>query len=120
MASIGQGQNTRGVEHREEMCMVHGAERNLSMMHDEADLMDDLAQYLMTTRGNNPFRTPPQTPLNADIDMGPSPPLSPMDNSPESLRGCRRERRSQMKSLQILGPEACGAVVDQWKKGRAA
>lgn len=118
MVSTGRGPSADDGVPMKESRMILGAEQNLNTMHDEAELMDDLAQYLTMARGNNPFRTPPQTPVDADIDMAPSPPLSSVGNSPESLRSGRRERRSQMKSLQILGPEACAAVVDKWRKDK--
>ncbi|RDB24364.1 hypothetical protein Hypma_008396 [Hypsizygus marmoreus] len=89
------------------------------------------AQYLFTSRSRtslgsgvssilNPFKTPPATPMAIDGDEEmhmDEPPLSPVGNSPDSAKSQRRRRaeRSRMKSLQILGPEACGAVADGWE-----
>ncbi|KAG5636377.1 hypothetical protein H0H81_008269 [Sphagnurus paluster] len=83
----------------------------------------DGAQHVVAHRGMlnfassspDPFGTPPWTPTEAGMR---APPLSPveMNGSPDSVRSRRRRERerSAVKSLQILGVEASGAVRQQY------
>jgi len=78
----------------------------------------------------DPFRTPPCSPRMGpskdDVDAAfgfsesmdclesviSSAPLSAVDNTMDSETMRRRAEKSRMKSLQILGPEAAGAIGD--------
>lgn len=67
----------------------------------------------------DPFKTPPCTPTE-DVYGTVDAPLLYVDNTPDSMRSRKRAERSRMKSLQILGPEASGAVREKWEKAGLA
>ncbi|GLB41172.1 hypothetical protein LshimejAT787_0903870 [Lyophyllum shimeji] len=99
-----------------ELRRLRTARRAIEMEMEDGD---DQAQYL-TTRGADPFKTPPCTPTDAVL-------LSPvemnLEGSPDSARSRRRQteravqvQRSGMKLLQTLGLDAREAVLEQCRK----
>jgi hypothetical protein len=67
------------------------------------------SEVTSSRKSQNPFRTPLQTPTRR--------PLLSVGNSPDSLRS-ERMIKSELKLLQLLGPEASQAVRNQSDAGR--
>ncbi|KAG6916227.1 hypothetical protein DXG01_007810 [Tephrocybe rancida] len=79
------------------------------------------AQYLYYEGHEDPFATPPCTPLTPLLSNGLNSIGTP-ESSPDSVRNRKRRavERSRMKSLHLLGPEARLAVGERFGNAKRA
>ncbi|KAG6856522.1 hypothetical protein H0H87_003610 [Tephrocybe sp. NHM501043] len=100
-------------------------QRRVSSPGDDMDINGDQdaspVQVLSYDPQEDPFATPPRTPVTPLLSKGLNSVGTP-DNSPESARSRKRRavERSRLKTLQLLGPDACMAVRDRFGDAKRA
>ncbi|KAG6884407.1 hypothetical protein C0993_011402 [Termitomyces sp. T159_Od127] len=99
-------------------CIASSAD-GMEVEEEEEDFGEEVCttQYVYYDASENPFATPPCTPVTRLSPMMLDDEAEATTSSPDIIQSRRKRRdveRSRMKTLQLLGSEACMAISEQY------